>query len=158
MVKDEQKHVTAASVKMCAVVTLNNDGTLHGQLESKFFDEPFVFTNLMSMIEMMETTFDTKGYPEKHLLPRSFGKSKRRIKKHELDLSALAKERTSFKEKAALASQEGTDSKTCAFEILVNFRHNAEWQGNIRWLEEDVTKQFSSVVELVKLIDNALSE
>ena len=36
----------------------------------------------------------------------------------------------------------------------VMFRQNAEWQGNARWLEEDLAEDFSSVLELMMLIDS----
>ena len=36
----------------------------------------------------------------------------------------------------------------------VMFRQNAEWQGNARWLEEDLIEDFSSVLELLTLIDS----
>jgi len=158
MAHDEHKHVTAMSVKMHAVINQNSDGTLHGELSSKYYEEPFTFTNLMSMIEMMETTFDTKGFPEKHLLPRTFGKAKRRLRKHELDLPAVAKERSTVKETAESTEQQQTTEKTCTFEISVRFRHNAEWQGSIIWIEKERTKRFSSIIELFRQINEALSE
>jgi len=157
MAHEDHKHVTAMSVKMHAVINQNSDGTLNGELSSKYFEEPFVFTNLMSMIEMMETTFDTKGFPEKHLLPRTFGKAKRRLRKHELDLPAFAKERSTVKEIIDTHKQH-TNAKTCTFEISVRFRHNAEWQGNIKWLEKDETKRFSSIIEFVRQVNEALAE
>jgi len=138
------------SVKMIADVTLNEDGCLLGVLDCIYFEEPFTFSNLMSMIEMMETTFDTKGFPEKHLLPRTFGKAKQRYRKHELDLNSHAKK------KADLISQSKPAGKSCTFEISVKFRHNAEWQGNIFWVDKNVTKPFSSIIELLRLMDNAL--
>ena len=158
MSHDERKHVTAMSVKMHAVINQNSDGTLHGELSSKYFDEPFSFTNLMSMIEMMETTFDTKGFPEKHLLPRTFGRAKLRLRKHELDLPTVAKERSVVKEIVETPVTQHVNAKTCTFEISVRFRHNAEWQGNIKWLEKEKTKRFSSIIELVRQINVALSE
>ena len=158
MAYQEHKHVTAMSVKMHAKITQSNDGTLHGELSSNYFDEPFIFTNLMSMIEMMETTFDTKGFPEKHLLPRTFGKAKQRLRKHELDLPAVAKERSTVKEIVDTQEQQQTSFKICNFEISVRFRHNAEWQGNVKWIEKDETKRFSSIIELVRQINEALEE
>jgi len=139
------------SVKMHAVATLKSDGCISGELDCKYFEEPFSFNSLMGMIEIMETTFDTKGFPEKHLLPRSFGKAKKRLRKHELDLNSHLKEN--------IVARESDDDagKTGNFEISVRFRHNAEWQGNIRWVEKDVTKKFSSIIELIKLMDEALS-
>jgi len=158
MAHNDHKHVTAMSVKMHAKINQSDDGALHGELSSKYFEEPFIFTNLMSMIEMMETTFDTKGFPEKHLLPRTFGKAKQRLRKHELDLPAVAKERSTDKDMIDTTAHQHANAKTCHFEISVRFRHNAEWQGNIVWLEKEETKRFSSIVELVRQINEALTE
>ena len=144
-------HVTAMSVKMIADITLDDNGDIHGELDCMYFAEPFAFTSLVRMIEMMEITFDTKGFPESHLLPRTFGKAKRRFRKHELDLHAHMEGKSSTHEQP---KQGGT---TCTFEISVRYRHNAEWQGTIHWVEKDTTKDFSSIVELVKLMDNALT-
>jgi len=140
------------SVKMLAEITSSNDGEIYGKLDCMYFEEPFKFTCLIRMIEMMETTFDAKGFPEKQLLPRTFYKAKKRLRKHELDINAYMKEQTTTQ------TQSKPDGKKCTFEILVRFRHNAEWQGSIQWIEKGVVKQFSSIVEMVKLIDTALSD
>ena len=150
MENKEQKPVTSMSVKMLAVITQNDTGGIHGTLDCEYFEEPFVFTSIVRMIEMMETTFDAKGFPEKHLLPRTYGKTKLRFNKHELDLHTLLKENSISR---TLPEPNGN---SCAFEIIVRFRHNAEWQGYVHWIEKDVTKHFSSVVELTRLIDKAL--
>jgi len=151
MTQHDHKHVTAMSVKMYAVATLKNDGCITGELDCKYFEEPFSFNSLVGMIEIMETTFDTKGFPEKHLLPRTFGKAKRRFRKHELDLNAH------LKNNVTVENDIGSAGKTCNFEISVKFRHNAEWQGSIHWVEKNVTKPFSGIIELLKLMDKALS-
>ena len=142
--------ITAMSVKMIATITSNTDGKISGELDCAYFSEPYVFSSLVRMIEVMETTFDTKGYPEKHLLPRSFHKAKQRMKKHEIDLYEHIKQ---VNETVVKVSADG---KISSFEILVQFRHNAEWQGQIHWVERDTTKKFESIVEMVKLIDEAL--
>ena len=152
MEHEKDKQVTARSVKMLVTITSYEDGQLRGRLDSEFFEEPFEFSSLVRMIEMMETTFDTKGYPEKQLLPRTFGKAKKRMRKNELDLHAymagLQTERIETEPKQA----------TCSFDILVSFRHNAEWQGQIRRIEREETKKFSSIVDMVKLIDEAIAD
>jgi hypothetical protein len=146
----KNENVTARSVKMIATVISYADGSIRGELDCMYFEEPFVFASLMRMIEVMESTFDTKGYPEKHLLPRSFRKSKLRMKRHDLDINECLKElRTDV-------GDSKDDGKKASFEIIVQFRHNAEWQGQIHWVEKGTTKGFESIVELVKLIDEAL--
>jgi len=154
MVNNE--HVTAMSVKMLATVTKGADGSLDGELDCMYFKEPFKFNSIMSMIKMMEVTFDIKGFPERHLLPRTFKKSKQRFRKHELDLQAHIIEHVHAKENLTMHANEKLSDKNTTFEISVKFRHNAEWQGSIHLVEKDVTEQFSSVVELIKLMDSVL--
>jgi len=139
----------------------NNDGTLIGKLNCKYFEEPFLFTDFMDMIEMMEIMFDTKGFPERQLLPRSFGKTKKRVKKNELDLSEVAKARQG--DRFTVVGEHKTVNlppclavKTCNFELSVRFRHKAEWQGSLLWREKGVTSSFASIVELTRLINEAL--
>ena len=43
------------------------------------------------------------------------------------------------------------------FSLRILFRQNASWQGSIRWLEEKQEQHFRSVLELIILMDNALS-
>jgi len=128
----------------------HNDGTLIGKLNCKYFEEPFIFFDFTDMIKMMELVFDTKGYPERQLLPRSFGKSKKRIKKNELNLSEVAKARQGD------GSSETEGPFPNNFELSVRFRHKAEWQGSLLWREKGVTSSFSSIVELARLINESL--
>jgi len=148
---NENKPVTAMSLKMIAEITLDDDGGIHGELDSIYFKELFTFTSIVRMIEMMETTFDFKGFPEKQMNPRSFSGAVKRFEKHEFDLHTHAEENAAFKDKPR------PDGKTCTFEISVRYRHNAEWQGSIHWVEKDTTKDFASIVEMVKLINEALA-
>jgi len=147
----DEKPVTAMSVKMIAEITLDDDGGIHGELDSVYFKEPFTFTSIVRMIEMMEATFDVKGFPEKQMHPRSFNGAVKRFKKHEFDLHTHAEELAAFKDRPR------PNGKTCSFEISVRFRHNAEWQGSIHWVEKDTSRDFASIVEMVKLINDALA-
>lgn len=44
------------------------------------------------------------------------------------------------------------------FVVRVRHRQNATWQGEVLWAEENETQNFRSVLELIKLIDNALDK
>lgn len=44
----------------------------------------------------------------------------------------------------------------CTFQITVKFLKNATWQGDIRWIEENQTGDFSSVLEMLFLMSDAL--
>ena len=151
MTNKKQSKITAESIKMRTTVSLNDEGVITGTLECASFENPVEFTGFIRMIELMELTFDAKGYPENQLLPRAFGRSKRRLARDNINLAAQLKEIT--KEQTQL--KPGTKKST--FEILVRYRRKAEWQGHIHWIEKNNTKQFLSIVELSRLINNALS-
>lgn len=44
------------------------------------------------------------------------------------------------------------------FVVHIQCRQNATWQGNVVWAEKNMKKNFRSALELIKLIDSALSE
>jgi hypothetical protein len=52
---------------------------------------------------------------------------------------------------------ENEQGKRATFIVQVQFRQNATWQGTITWADEKKTSRFRSTLEMVKLMDNALS-
>ncbi|MCL2249531.1 MAG: hypothetical protein FWC13_09695 [Oscillospiraceae bacterium] len=44
------------------------------------------------------------------------------------------------------------------FEISVKFMQNATWQGQIHWIERNQKQHFRSALEMLKLMDEALTE
>jgi len=44
------------------------------------------------------------------------------------------------------------------FEISVKFTQNSTWQGQIHWIEKNQKQNFRSALEMLKLMDEALSE
>jgi len=44
------------------------------------------------------------------------------------------------------------------FEVSVKFKQNADWQGQILWAEKNLRQSFRSVLEMLKLMDEALAE
>jgi len=49
-------------------------------------------------------------------------------------------------------------SSKCTFEIKILNSQNATWQGHVHWIETDRKQYFRSVLELLTLMDEALSE
>jgi len=47
--------------------------------------------------------------------------------------------------------------KLATFSLHIFFRRNASWQGSLTWLEKKQTLNFRSVLELVMMMDSALS-
>jgi len=136
------------SIQMRTEVFALGQGRIRGELHSRYLEGPYAFTDLYKMIHKMEEIFDFNGFPQAFLSPRSFRGGKNGAK-------IINVERNDD------MSQEfniDSDAKKCTFEITVRFRQNATWQGQILWAEKNMKQSFRSVLEMLKLMDEALSE
>jgi len=144
--------VTAMTVMMKAEIVSFEGGLLRGELQSRYFEAPYVFYDLIRMIEKMEEIFDSKGFPQMFLKPRTFSDGGRATRKNKPVKNYAMKDIVDFKAK------EGMDVSKCTFEIAVRFRQNATWQGQIIWAEKNLKQNFRSVLEMLRLMDEALME
>ena len=53
--------------------------------------------------------------------------------------------------------KETPRGEKATFVVNVQFRQNATWQGTVRWLNRDQTQRFRSTLELISLMEDALS-
>ena len=44
-----------------------------------------------------------------------------------------------------------------SFLVRIQYRQNASWQGTVQWVESGKTQHFRSCLELIRLIDMAVS-
>lgn len=144
--------VTAMSVRMRAEIFVYEVGRMRGLLHSIYLDEPYEFFSFMRMIEKMEEIFDSKKFPQAFMTPRTFSNTKHEVKNSKEERNDTMKDakKPDVKEDAA--------SSKCTFEITVKFRQNATWQGQILWAEKNQKQNFRSVLEMLKLMDEALTE
>ena len=139
--------VTAMSLRMRSDITSYGPGKLVGELHSQYLTEPFYFVDLFGMIQKMEEIFDTHGFPQVFLSPRTFTDKK----------PAAAKESVKGSYIMEMETTAGSEGVRCTFEITVGFRQNATWQGHILWIEKNIKQNFRSVLEMLKLMDEALN-
>ena len=154
--------VTATSMQMQAEIVKYKDGRIRGLLHSIYLAAPFEFLDFVQMIDKMEEVFDEKRFPESFLTPRSsFGvtRSKTSKTKEKTQDNKLESERVDImSDNTERIKLDDPGGPKCTFEISVKFRQNATWQGQILWAEKNVKQNFRSVLEMLKLMDNALSE
>ena len=117
-------------------VTSYRDQCPKGSLSGSCLDKPVRFNSLAQLLMMMEALMDRENQPQRGEEPRSFGQQ---------DLF----QRT--------APAQGGEKPVAAFQISVLFRQNASWQGTLVWLDRKLDAQFRSVLELIRLMDSALS-
>jgi len=108
-------------------------GVLHAPLKKK----NYVFDNLVQLLLLLESLMDAASFPQQAVEPRAF----------QVSQSVFVPREVEHRPVGALAT----------FEINVMFRQNASWQGSVIWSEQMMESRFRSVLELVGLMDDALS-
>ena len=153
MTTEQSELVTAASIQMRAEIRTCDNGLIVGELHSKYLPAPYEFFDLMQMIEKMEEIFDEKRFPEAFLSPRILNPMKMEGKnKSSFDRADV------MMDMKRVVEQTSQNGMKCTFEISVKFRQNATWQGTILWIEKNLKQNFRSVLEMLKLMDEALAD
>ncbi len=113
---------------------------LKGILYNPFFETPRYFDNLTQCLFMIESVMDALDFPQRGTESRT-----------------LHPEAQKGPWQRAATPREEKLPTLATFQVMVLFRQNASWQGNLIWREQDLDAPFRSVLELIGLIDNALS-
>ena len=63
-----------------------------------------------------------------------------------------------MKDTVGLAEQTDSCGRRATFEVSVKFRQNSTWQGQIFWAEKNMKQNFRSALEMIRLMDQAVSD
>lgn len=113
-------------------------GVMQGRIYNPQLNEGRYFQSLTGFLLEMEQVLDEMDFPKAYTTTRTFRKP-------------LEKPN----EPPGPVYPEG-DSAT--FSVRILFRQNASWQGSVTWLDEKQEQSFRSVLELILLFDNALTQ
>lgn len=95
------------------------------------------FSNLMQLLLVMEEMFNELNTPQRSMDLRTFG---------------------AWREQPPLQEQrEEVGPVLATLRVTVLFRQNASWQGTVEWTERRMEAHFRSVLELIMLMDSALT-
>lgn len=119
-------------------VTGYEDKNISGTLYCPALNLTLPFSNLMQLLFRMESLMDRLNAPQRSMRQRTFQAAPR-----EPDPDPLP----SADDCTPLAS----------FSVNVLFRQNASWQGNLVWTDAKLESSFRSALELVGLLDEALT-
>lgn len=107
-----------------------------GVMMSPGLEKPLPFQSLSQLLLSMEALMDRKNQPQRGEERRAFGE---------------------YRPPKEEGPGPGEGRELANFQIRVLFRQNASWQGNLVWIDRQMDAQFRSVLELVRLMDSALS-
>ena len=132
----ERRHHGAGITLVC--IDSYENGVLLGRMYNSRYGGAESFRSTVGFLNKMEQILDIENRPQAFKAVRTFGPV----------IGSLPDP------PAIMLPREG---KLATLELHILFRQNASWQGSIRWLEEGKEQHFRSVLELIFLIDSALS-
>ena len=119
-------------------VDLCEDGILSGRYLLASEPEVKPFRGLSRLLLDINSTFDRENFPQSFEELRRFRKP--------VGPAAFS----------AGQADRGRGA-VATFSLRILFRQNASWQGSVKWIEGEQEEYFRSVLELMVLIDNAVS-
>ncbi len=140
--------------EMCYIlicVDAYDDGEIRGRLFNSYFSDSMYFYNTVELLKTMEAIYNQFEYPHAGMNLRSLNTNIENIGKAIKGPPGMLKKTVS----AGQIKKFNVKGKLATFRVRVMFRQNASWQGEIRWLEEQKTEEFQSVLEFLELIDSA---
>ena len=143
----ERNHPIAWHVPNLISICIDSivDGEMSGKIYHCYSKEPVAFSNIIRMIEAAEAFFDRIRFPEESTQMRSFEKKE--------PMQEPKPEKVCMPEE--ILTKHGVAG---TFLLNVRYRQNSSWQGELQWIEGNITYQFASVLELIKILNNALHE
>ena len=117
---------------------------LMGRLYHPYIKGVRGFSNVMQLLLIAEGLFDIMDFPQPF-------ETIRRFWKHPMTNEF---ECQTENESEIMTPPPG---KLANFQLRVVFRQNASWQGSLAWLDQNKEESFRSVLELLMLLNEALS-
>ena len=136
------EHVKNEFKSSLLLIDSYKDKNLKGRFYNPYLDEEQQFDNVMQLILIAEALYDTMSYPQCFNEPRKFWDNK--VNQYEPAVETK--------------TENPPEGKLATFNLKVVFRQNASWQGYLTWLDQGKEESFRSFLELLKLIDDALTK
>jgi hypothetical protein len=115
------------------------NAVLTGRFYNPACKEEIRFQSLSQLLVKMQDMLDQTQFPQSFTLARSFSG------------------RAPGEQGEGVVPSTEHAGKLATFALRLLFRQNASWQGSVTWLEQGQEESFRSVLELILLLDSALS-
>ena len=110
-----------------------------GRFYNQYCPDGISFHGAIDLLKKIETILDENKASQSFSALRSFAEKPR--------VSVLTS-----------SGETSCKGKVATFATKVLFRQNASWQGSVSWIEGQREEPFRSVLELLLLVDSAISE
>lgn len=117
-----------------------DNSVLTGRIVNPYLGTDIPFRSAMEFVKGAETLMQELRYPQ------TFSDNRRFTPAGTMELLPAGKAENTVK-KGLLAT----------FALKIMFRQNASWQGSLLWVEQKQEQRFRSALELLLMIDNAVT-
>ena len=111
---------------------------LSGRFVNAYYKDGVPFVSTIDFLSRMENMLEKMNSPQSFAERRTFRKNEE-------------------KPPVCFVEEDFRPGTLATFSLRILFRQNASWQGSLYWREQDQTESFRSVLELLLLLDSALS-
>ena len=152
----EAKQMLFARNLISICVDDNENADYQGCLWHQYSDDPIPFVSASSMLTIMDNLMDDWDFPQKGLEQREFVQKEHQTHKRkqtsddELTIDKIQKQH-------GTRNIQGKKGKLATFIVQVAFRQNATWQGHVVVVSTNEKKSFSSVMELLRIMDKSIT-
>ena len=154
----DSKQMLFARNLICVCIDDDKDADYQGLIYHQYADEPISFNGIASMILEMENLFDEWDFPQRGLAERKFDKKK---ENHKRPVSETEDDRLKIEiisDTHGVRNVQNKKGKLGTFVIQVVYRQDASWQGHVIYQEDNEKLEFNSALELIKIIDRAVTK
>ncbi len=151
---NELKNRLYAINLILVAVDEQNGSDYSGRIYTKYEEKPKKFSGIGELMNLMDAQYDRWCFPQSASINRAFtrrGFQKNAARCH--TQQSLIEYADNVPQYDQIYEERG---KLGSFYVQTKFRQNASWQGDVLWLEEDRWSGFGSVLELIRLMDDAL--
>ena len=152
----DTKQMLFARNLICVCIDSNDGADYQGLIYHQYSDTPIEFAGMTEFLVKSEELFDTWDFPQRGVAQRFFKKSNR-------DEVGYSKKKFDEKlpieviqEQAGVRNVQNKKGKLGTFVVQVVYRQDATWQGHVIHQETNEKQDFTSALELVKIIDRSL--
>ncbi len=154
----DSKQMLFARNLICVCIDDNKDADYQGLIYHQYADEPIRFSGIAGMILEMENLFDEWDFPQRGLAERKFDRKK---ENHARPVNEAGDDKLKIEiisDTHGVRNVQNKKGKLGTFVIQVVFRQDASWQGHVICQEENEKLDFNSALELIKIIDRAVTK
>ena len=143
------KHIVYAPNVVCICADKLTETSCGGRLYTRYGSEAESFDDISALLLKIDRFFDKINYPEASTRSRSFNEDKTgSMQPRKINLEASVSGDEFLKNKGKIAT----------FFVRVQSRQNSTWQGVFWWAEKDTETEFVSALDVLKLIDRAVTQ